>query len=207
MELVGRKNRSTSGPSYREREAELIARVQRGERDAEMELYRAHRRQVAANLYRVLGHADELEDLVQEVFIIAFKGLDKFRRDSRLSTWLYRIAVNVALGNIRKRSRRPRTVLTPEAGERRVADSNHSPYRQVVREQDRELCYRVMEMLAPKKRLVLYLHEIEGRELKDIAEILGVNPVTVRTRLFYARREFYKLLDDEMQRMDAEAKA
>ncbi|MBT8493425.1 MAG: sigma-70 family RNA polymerase sigma factor [Deltaproteobacteria bacterium] len=204
---MGRKNRSTSGADYREREAELIERVVRGEREAEMELYRAHRRQVAANLYRVLGHADDLEDLIQEVFIIAFRGLGKFRRDSRLSTWLYRIAVNVALGNIRKRSRRPRTVLVAEAGERRVADPALSPYQQVARGQDRELCYRVMEMLAPKKRMVLYLHEIEGKDLKDIAAILGVNPVTIRTRLFYARREFHKLIDSEMQRLDTEVES
>ena len=88
-----------------------------------------------------------------------------------------------------------------------AADPAQGPYQSVAREQDRELCYRVMEMLAPKKRLVLYLHEIEGKDLKDIAEILGANPVTIRTRLFYARREFYKLVDEEMKRRDAEVEA
>jgi RNA polymerase sigma-70 factor, ECF subfamily len=57
--------------------------------------------------------------------------------------------------------------------------------------------YAALEMLAPKKRIVLYLHEIEGLDLKEIAYLVESNPVTVRTRLFYARKEFYKALTGE----------
>src|SRR6187455_1322512 len=88
-------------------EADLIARCRADERAAHDELYHRFRRQVAGNLYRVLGDRSDLDDLVQEVFVIAFRGLDKFRQDARLSTWLYRICVNVALGRIRTRKRRP----------------------------------------------------------------------------------------------------
>src|SRR5262245_17546377 len=91
-------------------EADLIERCRADERAAHDELYHRFRRQVAANLYRVLGDRTDLEDLVQEVFVIAFRGLDKFRGDARLSTWLYRICVNVALGRIRTRRRRPTAV-------------------------------------------------------------------------------------------------
>ena len=65
------------------------------------------------------------------------------------------------------------------------------------RRQDRERVYRALELLAPKKRIVLYLHEIEGLDLKEIAYLVDSNPVTVRTRLFYARREFYRVLAGE----------
>src|SRR6476660_701924 len=88
-------------------EAELIQRCRRDERTAHDELYHRFRRQVAGNLYRVLGDRTDLDDLVQEVFVIAFRGLERFRGDARLSTWLYRICVNVALGRIRTRKRRP----------------------------------------------------------------------------------------------------
>src|SRR5258706_16354621 len=88
-------------------EAELIERCRAHERTAHDELYHRFRRQVAGNLYRVLGDRTDLEDLVQEAFVIAFRGLDRFRGDARLSTWLYRICVNVALGRIRTRKRRP----------------------------------------------------------------------------------------------------
>src|SRR5678816_3146772 len=84
-------------------EADLIERCRADERAAHDELYHRFRRQVAGNLYRVLGVRTDLEDLVQEVFVIAFRGLVKFRGDARLSTWLYRICVNVALGRIRTR--------------------------------------------------------------------------------------------------------
>src|ERR1043165_6370979 len=88
-------------------EAELIERCRAHERAAHDELYHRFRRQVAGNLYRVLGDRTDLDDLVQEVFVIAFRGLDRFRGDARLSRWLYRICVNVALGRIRTRKRRP----------------------------------------------------------------------------------------------------
>src|SRR5947208_10946590 len=88
-------------------EADLIQRCRADERAAHDEFYHRYRRQVAGNLFRVIGDRNDLDDLVQEVFVIAFRGLDKFRGDARLSTWLYRICVNVALGRIRTRKRRP----------------------------------------------------------------------------------------------------
>src|SRR5580698_260482 len=88
-------------------EADLIRRCRADERAAHDELYHRFRRQVAGNLYRVLGDRTDLDDLVQDVFVIAFRGLERFRAEARLSTWLYRICVNVALGKIRTRKRRP----------------------------------------------------------------------------------------------------
>src|ERR1700755_3678428 len=87
-------------------EADLIERCKALDRAAHDELYHRFRRQVAGNLYRVLGDRTDLEDLVQEVFVIAFRGLSRFRGDAKLSTWMYRICVNVALGRLRSRSRR-----------------------------------------------------------------------------------------------------
>src|SRR5688572_25791498 len=88
-------------------EADLIARCRADERGAHDEFYHRFRKPIAGNLYRVLGDRTDLDDLVQEVFVIAFRGLERFRGDARLSTWIYRICVNVALGRIRTRKRRP----------------------------------------------------------------------------------------------------
>ena len=178
-------------------EADLIERCRAEERAAHDELYHRFRRQVAGNLYRVLGDRTDLEDLVQEVFVIAFRGLDRFRGDARLSTWLYRICVNVALGRIRTRRRRP-TAIGVNDLDVAAADPTHerpeTPEKSLQRQRDRERVYRALEHLAPKKRVVLYLHEIEGLDLKEIAYLVESNPVTVRTRLFYARREFYRAI-------------
>jgi len=182
-------------------EAELIRRCRADERAAQDELYHRFRRQVAGNLYRVLGDRSDLEDLVQEVFVIAFRGLDRFRGDARLSTWLYRICVNVALGRIRTRKRRPAAVgvadLDAANADPSLIERPETPERSLERRRDQTRVYDVLEKLAPKKRIVLYLHEIEGLDLKEIAYLVDSNPVTVRTRLFYARREFYKLLTGE----------
>jgi RNA polymerase sigma-70 factor (ECF subfamily) len=182
-------------------EAELIRRCRADERAAQDELYHRFRRQVAGNLYRVLGDRGDLEDLVQEVFVIAFRGLERFRGDARLSTWLYRICVNVALGRIRTRKRRPAAVgvadLDAANADPSLTERPETPERSLERRRDQARVYDVLEKLAPKKRIVLYLHEIEGLDLKEIAYLVDSNPVTVRTRLFYARREFYRLLTGE----------
>jgi len=182
-------------------EADLIERCRADERAAHDELYHRFRRQVAGNLYRVLGDRSDLEDLVQEVFVIAFRGLDRFRGDARLSTWLYRICVNVALGRIRTRRRRPNAVgvndLDSASADPSLIERPETPEKSLERRRDRERVYQALEHLAPKKRIVLYLHEIEGLDLKEIAYLVDSNPVTVRTRLFYARREFYRLIAGE----------
>jgi RNA polymerase sigma-70 factor (ECF subfamily) len=181
-------------------EGELIRRCRAGERVAHDELYHRFRRQVAANLYRVLGDRTDLDDSIQEVFVIAFRGLESFRGDARLSTWLYRICVNVALGRIRSRTRRPPPlggIDLDQGASSSLTDRPETPDRAFERAEDHARVYRALDKLPPKKRIVLYLHEIEGLDLKDIAYMVDSNPVTVRTRLFYARREFYKLLTED----------
>jgi RNA polymerase sigma-70 factor, ECF subfamily len=173
-------------------EEDLLRRCRAGERGAFDEFYRQHRRPVAANLYRVLGDRNELDDLVQEVFVIAFRGMDKFRGEARLSTWLYRICVNVALGRLRTRARRPPPIPTAEPPEREADAGTSSPERLMERREDVIRVYRALDQLAPKKRVVLVLHEIEGLDIKEIAEIVQAPLVTVRTRLHYARKEFYR---------------
>jgi len=184
-------------------EADLVSRCIAGDRAAQDELYQRFRRQIANNLYRVLGDRGDLDDLVQEVFVIAFRGLERFRGDARLSTWIYRICVNVALGRIRTRKRRPAAYgaadLDAVPADPSLTDRPETPEKSLERSQDRARVYRALQALAPKKQIVLYLHEIEGLDLKEIAYLVDSNPVTVRTRLFYARREFYRVLAEDVE--------
>ena len=145
---------------------------------------------MAGNLYRVLGNPSELEDLIQEVFVIAFRGIARFRGESRLTTWLYRIAVNVALQRLRTRGRRPAVAAAPGEDDLVTEDN---PERDLLRKHEVAAVYRLLDKLAPKKRVVLVLHEIEGLDVSEIADIVGSPQVTVRTRLHYARKEFYRL--------------
>ncbi len=193
-------------------ERELVTRCKAGNRAAQDELYHRFRRVVAANLYRVLGDRGELEDLVQEVFVIAFRGLANFRHEAQLATWLYRICVNVAFGKMRTKARRPPPIMVADleavTNLSTSAERPESPDRALERREDQARVYAALEQLPPKKRVVLYLHEIEGRDLTEIAYLVDSNPVTVRTRLFYARREFYKILaNDTAERELAERTA
>jgi RNA polymerase sigma-70 factor (ECF subfamily) len=181
----------------------LVARCKRGEREALGELYRRYRPEVTRNLVRVLGPQGapnaggrgDLEDVVQDVFIEAFRSIPRFRGDSKLSTWLYRICVNVALQRLRKK-RRLGEVALPAGG---TADgpalaettSEETPERGLDVRRRLQAVYRILDELAPKKRVVFVLHEIEGREPREIADIVGAPVLTVRTRLHYARKEFY----------------
>jgi RNA polymerase sigma-70 factor (ECF subfamily) len=194
LNLVPRSPDNPSDPGKENGEAELLARCRAGEREAFDRIYRDNRRIVAATLYRVLGDRGELDDLVQEVFVIAFRGLARFRGDSKISTWLYRICVNVALGKLRSRSRRPPALPMAVPRESTPEESPDTPERLLERRDDVARVYRALDQLAPKKRVVLVLHEIEGLDLKEIAEIVKAPQVTVRTRLHYARKEFYALL-------------
>src|SRR6185295_2520243 len=123
----------------------------------------------------------------------AFRSIGRFRGDARLSTWLYRVCVNVALQRLRKRKRLAE-VPGDDLPERA---SGETPERGLDNRRRLDAVYRLLDELSPKKRVVFILHEIEGREPKEIADIVGAPVLTVRTRLHYARKEFYKRAADE----------
>jgi RNA polymerase sigma-70 factor (ECF subfamily) len=167
---------------------QLLQRCQVGEREALGEFYRLYRPEVVRNLHRVLGPGrGDLEDVLQDVFIEAFRSIGRFRGDSKLSTWLYRVCVNVALQRLRKRKR------LSEVSDENVPEStsNATPEGDLDAQRRLKAVYNILDRLSPKKRVVFILHEIEGREPKEIASIVGAPVLTVRTRLHYARKEFY----------------
>jgi RNA polymerase sigma-70 factor (ECF subfamily) len=167
---------------------DLVARCQKGDKDALGEFYRLYRAEVARNLHRMLGPGrGDLEDVLQEVFIEVFRSIPRFRGDARVTTWLYRVCVNVALQRLRKRKRRAE--VSSDGVAERATDE--TPERDLDTRRRLDAVYRLLDELSPKKRVVFILHEIEGREPKEIAGIVGAPVLTVRTRLHYARKEFY----------------
>jgi RNA polymerase sigma-70 factor (ECF subfamily) len=173
----------------------LVERCQRGDPEAFRELFRAHRQEVARLALRMLGRSSDLEDIVQEVFLQVHRSLREFRHGARFSTWLYRVTVNVVLMHRRAAKSRP---VFGEASESAPA-VDHSPFadEQVDRRRRVDAFHRLLDRLSEKKRLVFVLHELEGLPPGEIAEIVGSPVLTVRTRLFYARRELLALLAQE----------
>ena len=175
--------------------AALVARCRSGDAAAFAELFRAHREDVARLVFRMMGRRADLEDIVQEVFLQVHRSIADFRGDARFSTWLYRLTVNVVLMHRRAAKSRPRLVAEEAAAP--PWDPALLPDEQVTRRRRAAAFYRVIDRLSEKKRTVFVLHEIEGLSPSDIGKIVGAPVLTVRTRLFYARREITAMLRAE----------
>jgi RNA polymerase sigma-70 factor, ECF subfamily len=177
--------------------SELIERCKAGDGLAFREVFRNHRADVARLVQRMTGRAPsvDLEDLVQEVFLQVYRSIKDFRGQSRFSTWLYRVTVNVVL--MQRRAARSRPVLQEASDETFGADARDLPDDQVARARRVTAFYRLLDRLSDKKRAVFVLHELEGMSPSEVAQVVSAPVLTVRTRLFYARRELLTMLRDE----------
>ena len=158
-------------------------------------LYRDQRTRVLATVRSVIGPSDEIEDVVQQVFIEVHRSMGRFQGRSKLSTWVYRIAVNVALQHIRRKKRRRWLMLgtTGDEAERKTVGFNSEQ-----RLEGRDLLervYKAAERLSQKKRTVWVLHELQGLGPQEVADILEIPLNTVRSRLLAARKEIRMWLE------------
>jgi RNA polymerase sigma-70 factor (ECF subfamily) len=176
-------------------EERLITRAASGDVSAFRQIYERHRHDVARLVYRMIGPRSDLEDVIQEIFVQVYKSLKDFRGQSKFSTWLHRVTVNVVL--MHRRAMRSRPILVEEHAEVAVASEELSPDEDVARRERMRAFARLLGRLADKKRIVFVLHELEGLPPGEIAQIVGAPVLTVRTRLFYARREIEAMLAEE----------
>ncbi|MDG4855310.1 MULTISPECIES: RNA polymerase sigma factor [unclassified Mesorhizobium] len=159
-------------------------------------------------LYRiargVVRNDAEAEDIVQEAYMRAFASLDSFRGDASLSTWLSRIVINEALGRLRKKKR---IVAMPENPDAQIirfplnsSDLNpgDDPERTMAQRQILGLVERATDSLPDVYRTVFVARVIEGLSIEETADLLGIRPETVKTRLHRARALVRKALDDEI---------
>src|SRR5262245_46939792 len=137
----------------------------------------------------------DVEDLVQQIFLAAHKGLPKFRGESKASTWLFGIATRTVFKELRNRRRHRRMVgaLEEAAIDAPLVRHEGRPFEQ------RDALMRVwrcMMEISVNKRTVLILHDVEGFTDPEIPELLQINPKTVHTRLYHARREVFDALEE-----------
>lgn len=173
--------------------ASVLERARAGDLSAFRELYAQHHRQVARQLCFLVPR-DEVEDVLQDVFVEVFRSLPRFQGKSAFSTWLYRVAVHVAM-KARRKHARARLDLVDDVPEQEA--SGPSPTDVSLSAERQARVEALLQKLAPKKRTVLVMHDLQGMEAAQIAEVLDTNILTVRTRLFYARRELEALAKDD----------
>ncbi|HEY0253390.1 MAG TPA: RNA polymerase sigma factor [Kofleriaceae bacterium] len=174
-----------------EDEAELVAACLKGDAQAQRILFRREFGRVNATIYRILGPTREVDDLVQETFIAVFRGLAKFRGEARLSTWIDRIAVRVALDHVRTRSRSPQLGV-PMGVMTEVADNSIPDAQAHAREGLRRL-YAALAQLSAEQRIAFSLYAIDGRSIAEVAKLVGTSVVTAKLRVWRARKGLEKL--------------
>ncbi len=156
-------------------------------------------------LYRlargIVGRASEAEDVVQEAYVRAFRHLETFRGDSALSTWLSRIVINEALGRLRKQKREGR-VTDLDAAQAEIiqfpGNASDDPERTMAQRQILHLVEEATDRLPAAFRSVFVARVIEGLSMEETAELLGIKPETVKTRLYRARQMVRKDLDAQI---------
>ena len=141
---------------------------------------------------RILGNDQDSEEVVQDAFLQAYRSIRSFKKNSRFSTWLYRIVVNNSLTRLKKRQReKPYADIELAAGE--LADVE-SFYQELTVQEQTHYIGRAMERLRPEDRLVLTLYYLDGQSLDEIADITGIPKANVKMQLHRARGRMYGLL-------------
>ncbi len=175
------------------RDRELIESFLAGNRAAFEELVRPYLDRVYNALFRMVGNPDDAADLLQETLLRAFRNLAGFHGESAFYTWLFRIAMNLALS--RKRSRRRTMTMDPIESMDQLADGkDQPPESNLVRDEQKNLVQRALEVVDADHRAILVLKDIEGLKYEQISEILNIPLGTVRSRLHRARLELEKIL-------------
>jgi RNA polymerase sigma-70 factor (ECF subfamily) len=183
----------------------IAARAAKGDVAAFGILVERYQRPMAALVARMTASSDDVDDIVQELFIRAWKGLPRFRGDAQFSTWLYRIAVNTALKHrSRHRNETALSVSTEEmtGGEESLVTPRDAPAHQggdpfvVVVAREQEAAVRKAVLALPvKQRVVVALHYFEGHSCEEISQILECSVGTVWSRLHYACKRLKVLLE------------
>ncbi|NYT62213.1 RNA polymerase sigma factor RpoE [Alcaligenaceae bacterium] len=179
--------------SERDVDAELVARVQRGDKRAFDLLVLKYQRKIMRLLSRMVRDPSEVEDVAQEAFIKAYRALPQFRGDSAFYTWLYRIAINTARNWQVANARRPSTpnAIETEDGETFSAIDNltdiSTPESVLASRQIVATVNAAIHTLPEDLRTAIVLREIEGMSYEDIAQSMGCPIGTVRSRIFRAR--------------------
>ncbi len=180
-------------------QSRLIERCRERDPRAFEELYLEHRTSVYRVVARMITGEADREEIVQDVFVQVFRSIDSFKGTSKLSTWVHRIALNVVLQHIRRKKSRVKLQFREVLPESRPDgdDRHRGPEGALMADDRKNAVRRALDALSPKKRAALVLHDFEGMAAKEIGRIVGAPTLTVRTRLFYARKEFYSRLEQE----------
>ena len=184
-------------------DAQLVARCQGGDTAAFNEVVTKYRSKVHSTIFNLVRSEQDAWDLSQETFLKAWRNMDRFRGQSSLFTWLYRIATNVTIDWLRRKQIESGVEFDDSLGMKEIepgsATAPHAEPAPHQRLQNAEIQARIdsaMAQLSAEHRAIIILREVEGLRYEEIAEATGCSVGTVMSRLFYARKKLQSLLRD-----------
>lgn len=180
----------------------IVQRVQNGEVSAFNQLVHKYRQPLFSIIYNMTGNREDATDIAQDVFIKAFQSIKKFRGQASFYTWLYRIAVNSSITFI-KRAKRQRFINYETIDETLVSSeileyftAKTKTEKGALLKELQEKLNEALQKLSPKHRIVVILHEVEGMNHREIADITKTSEGTVRSRLHYAKKMLQAFLKE-----------
>src|SRR5580700_755743 len=183
-------------------EAEAIRLAQQGDAAAFERLYQLHSRRVYSLCLRMVGNTAEAEDLTQEAFLQLFRKISTFRGESAFSTWLHRLSVNVVLMRLRKKQTAETSleeVTEPDEESGGPRRDFGAPDLRLSGSIDRLNLQRAVEQLPPGYKSVFVLHDVQGYEHNEIAEIMGCSIGNSKSQLHKARMRLRELLHEALR--------
>jgi len=156
------------------------------------ELFRRYNRRIFNTAYRILGEEASAEDALQETLLNILRGISQFRGEAKISTWITRITINVCLGMLRKSKNKQSADLDDGQAKNLPTESTPltDPLEHVSLQELKSLVRDTFDRMSEKQKAVVRLHDLEGYTIQEIAEMLGCPAGTVKSRLFYGRKEF-----------------
>ncbi len=189
---AGTSSRERPGAASRRDDDELVQKLRAGEEAAYENLLQRFQQPVYNLAYRLLNDSSDASDVVQEVFLKVFRNVGRFRRQSSLKTWIYRITVNEAHNQrrwfFRHRSREVGLDAEPElTRSRNVPDAERSPFDYTFDREKQELIENALARINPLFREVVVLRDVEDLSYEEIAEVLQISLGTVKSRILRGR--------------------
>jgi RNA polymerase sigma-70 factor, ECF subfamily len=170
----------------------LLRRCMTDDPDAFNKFFAQYHRRILNTAYRILGEESAAEDALQETLLNICRGIARFRGDSKVSTWISRITINVCLGMLRKGKGKQCSELDDESMADLQAESTPfvDPLIHASLEELKSLVQEAFRRMSEKQSIVVRLHDMEGNTIQEISRIINCPPGTVKSRLFYGRQEF-----------------